>query len=611
VTTEQSDVVEATPVAQRARRSLRLDPRWVLVFFSYGTAARLLYLHETWLPRGQIPFSASSDQVQEVWYVGWLAHAVSHLQNPFFTTAINYPHGVNLMTNTASPLLGVLFAPLTWLAGPLATYVVLLELGFTLSALSAAVCARRLGLGWWRAWFLGAVFGFCANRIVEGTIHIFLAFDVTMPWVFYGAIRFWQGQWSPRRFGVTVGVLLAADFLISTERVGMELYALGIIVLLDLINHRTWQRLRDIVAGYAIAAAVLGVLACVPIWYFFFGPQSISGMPHNLATFKNTSLSQLIQPGPYALFAPFGGSSLGSSALQGIWNSTPFLGLPALALAVVGIVRNWRDPLTRGVTIVTLFFLMLTLGSTVEIPLIHVSVWTPERLLPNLPLAQDILPFRFIEVVVLGVAYLAALGLVGVRVRAPRPRAVLGATGAALAVLTLLSLLPGHALPAGTTSSTPWLQTAAARAVLPDTAVALTYPYPITLFNTPMLDDAESGLWYHLIGGQAITPGPNGDNVGVQPLAPSAVFAALYRASQPDPTAPVTGFPFTVAPLPPLDATTSALFQQFVTEHHVTVVFWRQWGYHPQLALEYLQNAFGPGTSYAGETVRVWTLPGS
>jgi hypothetical protein len=545
-----------------------------------------------------------------------MAHAVSHLQNPFFSTAMNWPHGVNLVTNTATPLLGVLFAPLTWIAGPVATYIILLELGFALSALSAAICARALGAGWWRAFVLGAVYGFCAHRMVEGSIHVFLAFDVIMPWIFFAAIRFWQRRWTPRRFGVTTGILLAVDFLISTERVGIEIFGLVIVVLLDLAHGRSWSRVRELVYGYGVAAFGFVVIASVPLWYFLYGPQSVHGSPHVLVTGNNITVAQLVEPGPYALFAPFGHNSLGGSILQGPWNGTVYLGAPLLILALVGVWRGRRDALIRGVTILTAWFLLLCLGPSVSLPWIDISIWSPERIVSKLPVIQDILPFRYMEITVLGLAWLATSALRDVDVNALRRRIDVKSSWApiltvALVTLMLLTMVPNQTLAAASTSSTPFLATSTARAALPEGAVTLTYPYPETILNSALLDQATSGLWYDQIGGQAIVPGTSGRNVGVMPLAPAVVFDTLYRATLSDPTGAVTGFPFAVGPLPPLDAATARQFMEFATLNHVQVVFWRWWGYHPTIALSYLQAAFGPGTSYGTGTseVVVWRLP--
>ncbi|MGD0945461.1 MAG: hypothetical protein ABR972_14475, partial [Acidimicrobiales bacterium] len=41
------------------------------------------------------------DSGQEVWFLAWGAHALTHLQNPLRTNWLNYPWGVDLADNTS------------------------------------------------------------------------------------------------------------------------------------------------------------------------------------------------------------------------------------------------------------------------------------------------------------------------------------------------------------------------------------------------------------------------------------------------------------------------------------------------------------------------------
>jgi dolichyl-phosphate beta-glucosyltransferase len=592
-----------------ARRRWAVAGPGLAVALSYLAAARALYGGFAWFPRQQIPLSPSSDEVQQTWFLGWEAHAVSHLADPFFTTALNFPHGVNLLANTAMPLLGWLGAPITWAFGPLATYVVLLELGFAASALSAALCARRLGAGWWASWFVGAAFGFGAHRLVNGAIHVFLAVDVVLPWVLFAAIRLAQRRWGARRFGLVVGVLLSVEYLVSSERMGIEVLALAVVLVVDLAARRSRARLLELARAYGLAVAVAVVLLAVPLWYFEFGPQSITGAPHEGASVVGLSLRAMVQPGPWAWWAPLGRLSSGPQFLQAPWYPDGYFGAPILALAVVGALRRWRDPLVRGAVGLGVLFAALAVGPSLVIPGVHLSIWSPYRLAVKLPLIQDVLPDRYLEVVVLVVAWLAAQAFVGVRPRAVSVRArVYAALAVTLGAASVLSLAPAHQVAAVATGTPRWLDSAAARHALPEGTGVLTYPYAVTLFDSAMLDQAQSGLWYDLVGGQAIVPGPSGHNSGVRPLEPTVVFDALYRASQFDSSAPVTAFRFPVGPLPSLDARTAAQFRRFARRQHISEVLWRRYGYHPELALAYLSAAFGPGRAYANGAVRVWRI---
>jgi hypothetical protein len=66
--------------------------------------------------------------------MAWPAWAIAHAGNPFFSGAVNVPHGANLLSNTAGTLVGTVLSPVTWLWGPVAATNVALTLAPGLSA---------------------------------------------------------------------------------------------------------------------------------------------------------------------------------------------------------------------------------------------------------------------------------------------------------------------------------------------------------------------------------------------------------------------------------------------------------------------------------------------
>jgi hypothetical protein len=580
----------------------------VAIVASYVVGAHLLYADFGYWPKNAIPFSPTGDQVQQVWYLAWAAHAFAHAGNPLFSNAINFPFGLNLVTNTAEPLLALLLAPLTLLAGPTVAYIIGLQLGFAASALSAAVASRRAGLSLGASWFVGATFGFCAHRVVEGNVDLFLTFDVILPWICLAALRLHQQGWSPRRFGLTVGGLMALEFGISTERVGLEALVLLLALLASVVVRRDHEAVTEWATGLGIAVVAFAIVASVQLWYFFEGPQSIHGIPHKHVAWQNVSLGGLIRPGAYAWWAPFGRTAQPAfAAVVGNWVNAAYLGVPLIILAIIGVVVNRYEPEGLGVFIVGVVALLLSFGPTIYA--FGLKIPGPYRLLRDIPVARDILPLRFSEVVALAAAFLAGLAIDAVpwddlwRWSIPAAIGVVVLAGA-----TVVSLIPSAPIPAAKNVSSPFFLSSDVAAALPSGTAVLSYPYPIVLFDSAMLDQAQSGVWYKLIGGQGIAPNSSGGNQGIRPLTPIAVFDVLYRCAQADPTAPITTLGFTVPPLPPNNAATAELFQQFVRNHSVQEVLWENWGYHPQLALSYLTAAFGAGHHYDNGNVIVWPI---
>ena len=90
---------------------------WLGVFL-YGTLSAIAYLH-VFPANPHLLFSgAGGDVAQETWFLRWTSFALLHGHNPFYTTFVHFPRGANLAQNTTMPLLGVLAAPVTGIAGP-------------------------------------------------------------------------------------------------------------------------------------------------------------------------------------------------------------------------------------------------------------------------------------------------------------------------------------------------------------------------------------------------------------------------------------------------------------------------------------------------------------
>ena len=90
----------------------------LLVFIAAGVA--VTWPLATHLPNGRLP--SSRDTASYVWGFWWVAHQVTHLGNPWFTSQMAAPVGVQLGFHTLIPLPGLLLTPVTLIFGPSASY---------------------------------------------------------------------------------------------------------------------------------------------------------------------------------------------------------------------------------------------------------------------------------------------------------------------------------------------------------------------------------------------------------------------------------------------------------------------------------------------------------
>ncbi len=152
------------------------------------------------------------------WYLEWPAYAIAHGLDPFFSTAMNYPTGVNLLTNTSELAFGVLLAPVTWLFGPVATLNVALTVSPALSAIAMFALLRRW-VAWTPAAFIGGLFyGFSPFVIASlADAHLMLGMVAVPPLVVACLDELLIRQrHSPVRTGILLGLLVTLQFFIGT-----------------------------------------------------------------------------------------------------------------------------------------------------------------------------------------------------------------------------------------------------------------------------------------------------------------------------------------------------------------------------------------------------------
>ncbi len=364
---------------------------------------------------GRLVSQVYGDPSQMVWFFGWTAHALAAGHNPFFSSAANAPYGMNLAQMTSAPLLGVLFAPLTLLAGPVASVTVCFVLAMPASAAAAYAVLRR-----WKIWapaaaLGGLAFGFSPYMVNEGSQHLNLVFLPLVPLFVATLVELCSRPRHPLRWGAALGVLAAAQYFISSEMLALTVL---MCVIGLMICGAYWAQtkpgelraaLGPAIRGVAFAVGVSLVLLAYPIWFGFAGPHHYTGQTWPEALAYDAHLSDFVAPTPLQLFRPVMGATgatlyHNSSLLEGA-----YLGWGVLAVVVVLLWVCRRSPRVRlAATLVTISAL-LSFGSHADVNGRGVAL--PFLLLTKVPTLGDIIPVRFAVATAACIAALLAFAL--------------------------------------------------------------------------------------------------------------------------------------------------------------------------------------------------------
>ena len=344
---------------------------------------------------------AGADQFNFTWLLQWTPHAIVHLHNPLYTNSLNYPYGVNLLTNAGVVGLGVLFAPVTWLFGPVASFNLVETLSLATAAIGGYFFTLRL-VRWRPAAFVsGLLFGFSPYEIGQ-TGHINLTFIVLLPLIFLMVHELVvRQQWPARRAGLTLGLLCVLQFFISSELLfdTVVVGAAAVIVVVALGRRHISDNLPYALQGTAWAAGIAAILLAYPVAFSLRGAGHISGPIQLVPQGYRADLFGLIVPDLHQQLAPAHFAQIASHYANSVSENGSYLGLTLVIILLAGTVLLWRRAIVRVVAITGIVAFILSLGSGLVVnaaPPASVSGFPlPERILADLPLLDNAIPARF------------------------------------------------------------------------------------------------------------------------------------------------------------------------------------------------------------------------
>jgi hypothetical protein len=468
------------------------------------------------------------DQAQAIWFLGWTPYAIGHGLDPFFTTMIGAPAGVNVMWNTGMPVLGVLAWLPTQIGGPIFAYDVMLVAGIALSGWAAYLALRRYagdGLG---AMVGGAVYAFSPYVASHGALHL----NLVTAWVAPLFLIVLDELLGRRRrpawvLGIALGLLSVIQFLIAEEILATSVLAAGVlvIVLAGLRRDAIRDGIRRVAPALATATATFLVVGGWPLAAQFLGPQRITEQVQDPAVFS-TDLLNLVLPTPYQLVAPELATNL-SRAFSGLYHeATAYLGLPLLVLLVAVAIRRWSDLRIRVATVSGLILLILSLGPRLHVGAVDTGIPMPWLSLGSLPLLEHVLPGRLTQFVWLAVAAVVAI-VVAEATRRPFGSAVPRLFAVAVAVI----LIAPAPLASWQVEVPAFFRTWEDQGIGADETVLVAPYFENGGGADPMVWAAVAGHELRMLEAYAYVPGPNGET---RTSPPASQLTDAMKAIQSD-----------------------------------------------------------------------------
>ncbi|WP_309130174.1 hypothetical protein [Brevibacterium sp.] len=506
---------------------------------------------------GSLVYAGNDDSSLFIWWIGHAAEVVASAlgfghggisgDGLLHTEAMNAAAGgVNGAWNTSLLGIALLLTPVTWTAGPIVSYNLLILAIPVLNSVATAILFRRF-LTRLPAFVAAAGVGFSSYTIAQLSGHPNLAFAVTPPLVAACVLGFLtlpraslRSRRRSRRFWLLcagLGALLGFQFYVSTEVLaGTFLAVLCFLPCLAIARRFPAAAWLNLVRGGLLASA-LALLLALPLLLTMTGPNAPSGAIRPHGVWNTDLLDPIIPAGPPLL-------GTGSSPIPRVLPLDTaeiggYLGIPALlacALIVIGLWRTRFRAVLATASATGILVFVLSLGSPVLLGGRVLLPTGPFALIEAIPVLMNLLPMRLVIHSV--IAAFAILG-VGLQWALEKRRSRAGQ-----GLLALLAVAAVCVLPAPQTARevyVPEFHHGGGAEAVPAGSVVKTIPRPLA-WAQPHADEAMvwqavTGFRYRETGGYFI--GSSAES----PLIYSAPEDALDRMLGDTPLSGGAGLP--------------------------------------------------------------------
>lgn len=391
------------------------------------------------------------DVYQSLFNLWWVPYAIFTLHiSPYFTNLLFYPVGANLVTQTLTPLAGIITAPLQSLLGGAFAYNTLFFSSFALSGLFMFMLANYFIKNKYAAFIAGLIYAFSPMHVAQSYGHLDWTIIEWIPLFLYFYVKTIDLHKWKYAFLAAVSFVLVT-FMGEIEQGIMVVCATAIFTALywlfytpehgrhPAVSKGVLEKVPFLSMSSVSMKSVVGILLFILFALILSSPFIIGILPHlSNSTFataqQNSGLAQNMlwsdNLASYFLPSYYNGifNGISQSYVQSIYGLTyqgavyqidigervSYIGYSVLLLALLAIYYDFKQNRLKHTFIWVVFLLIfgsLSLGPYLQVYSTVTNIPTLYSIYRNIPVFNIIRePARFDLIVTICLGILAALG---------------------------------------------------------------------------------------------------------------------------------------------------------------------------------------------------------
>lgn len=368
--------------------------------------------------------NGGGDVFQTMWNLWWVNYSLFVLHtSPYFTNLLYYPLGASLVTQTLTPIAGILSAPFQLVSMPFA-YNSMFFLDFMLSGLFMYLLADHITNNKYAAFIAGLIFAFSPMHIAQSYGHLDWTGIEFLPLYLLFFLKMMKQKDLKYAFGAGISFLFIA-FLGDIEQ-GIIIVVMTFFILLFYLATKCRSSILNIGFAKSLSVMVIVILLIgspffLSILYGIANQGALAAASQQSSIQYNEIWSQSVLS--YVLPSQFNNQfyGLATSAYGSIFYPDPtertaYLGIIATVLALIAIFYDWKkEKFAKSLQWIFLgvVFFLLSLGPFVQFTTFSATTGIPSiyYLYSKIPLFNLVRePGRFDLVVTLALSILAAMG---------------------------------------------------------------------------------------------------------------------------------------------------------------------------------------------------------